>query len=163
MIAMRTARHAITLVIATTWCVVLSAEPSPLRFGTWTLNIAKSTFDPGPPPMSQMRKEEKVGRAIKTVVEGVDAKGNKIAYAFTVTPDGKDYPIAGPGVPYASDTVAFVDIDPFTIDATFKKAGKVTGTAHSVMSKDGRTLTVTSKGTNAAGQRTNNVTIWDKQ
>jgi len=148
------------LTVAVAWPVF--AQPSPLRYGTWMMNISKSTFDPGPPPMSQMRKEERSGDAIKTLVEGVDAKGNKIAYQFTVRPDGKDYPLTGIGVPYGSDTVAFVDVDPFTIDATFKKAGKVTGTARSIMSRDGKTLTVQSKGTNAAGQQTNNVTIWDK-
>ena len=35
------------------------------------------------------------------------------------------------------------------------------GTAHAVMSKDGRTLTVTSK-SQANGQTTNNVTVWEK-
>lgn len=140
----------------------LSAGQSPQRFGTWTLDIAKSTFDPGPPPKSQRRIEERVGSQMKTVVEGVDARGNKIAYEFTLPADGKDYPIAGAGVPYGSDTVAFVEVDAFTLDATFKKAGTVTGTARAVMSGDGTTLTVTSKGTNAAGQRTNNVTIWTR-
>ena len=99
---------------------------------------------------------------MKTSVEGVDSRGNKIAYQFTLPADGKDYPIAGAGVPYGSDTVAFVEIDAFTLDATFKKAGTVTGTAHAVMSRDGTTLTVTSKGINTAGQRTNNVTIWTR-
>ena len=140
----------------------LSAGQNPQRYGTWTLDIGKSTFDPGPPPKSQKRVEERVGNQMKTSVEGVDARGNRIAYQFTLPADGKDYPIAGAGVPYGSDTVAFVEIDAFTLDATFKKAGTVTGTAHAVMSRDGTTLTVTSKGTNAAGQRTNNVTIWTR-
>jgi hypothetical protein len=141
---------------------VVMVQSNPLRFGTWVMNIPKSTFDPGPPPMSQMRREERDGDALKTFVEGVDARGNRIAYQFTVRSDGKDYPITGTGVPYGSDTVAFVEADPFTVDATFKKAGKVTGTARAVMSRDGKMLTVTSKGSNAAGRPTHNVTIWEK-
>lgn len=153
---------AAVLVLSTLAAEVLVAQSNPLRYGTWVMNIPKSTFDPGPPPRSQMRTEERDGDALKTLVEGVDARGGRIAYQFTVKTDGKDYPIAGTGVPYASDTVAFVEVDPYTIDATFKKAGKVSGTARSVISVEGNTLTVTSKGTNAAGQRTNNITIWDK-
>jgi hypothetical protein len=155
-------RIAIIVLLACSVTGPLWAGQNPQRFGTWTLDITRSTFDPGPPPKSQRRIEERVGNQMKTVVEGVDARGNPIAYEFTLPADGKDYRIAGTGVPYGSDTVAFVEVDTFTLDATFKKAGTVTGTAHAVMSRDGTTLTVTSKGTNAAGQRTNNVTIWTR-
>jgi hypothetical protein len=133
------------------------AQLSPLRYGTWVLNVAKSKYDPGPPPMSQKRTEEFVNGAMRTSVEGVDARGNRIAYEFAVAADGKDHPVTGVGIPYGSDTIAMTVLDPFTLDATFKKGGTVMGTAHAVMSKDGRTLTVTSK-----SQTTNNVTIWEK-
>ena len=36
-------------------------------------------------------------------------------------------------------------------------------TSTRVPSEDGKTMTVTTKGTNAQGQATNNVTVWDKQ
>jgi hypothetical protein len=134
---------------------------SPLRYGTWVLNVAKSKYDPGPPPTSQKRTEELVGGAMKTSVEGIDARGNRIGYEFALPADGKDHPVTGVGIPYGSDTIAMTVLDPFTLDATFKKGGAVMGTAHAVMSKDGRTLTVTSK-SQANGQATNNVTIWDK-
>lgn len=138
------------------------AQLSPLRYGTWTLNVAKSKFDPGPPPMSQRRTEERVGDAMSTSVEGVDAKGVRISYRFVVPTDGKDHPVTGAGIPYGSDTIAMTAVDPFTLDATFKKAGAVMGTARAVMSKDGKTLTVESKGKSASGQPTNNMTVWDK-
>src|SRR4029450_9235203 len=64
-------------------------------------------------------------------------------------------------MPYRSDTIAMTVLDPFTLDATFKKGGTVMGTAHAVMSKDGRTLTVTSK-SQTNGQATNNGTVWEK-
>ena len=111
--------------------------------------------------MSQKRTEELVGGAMKTSVEGVDARGNRIAYQFAVPADGKDHPVTGVGMPYGSDTIAMIVLDWSTLDATFKKGGTVMGTAHAVMSKDGRTLTVTSK-SQANGQTTNNVTVWEK-
>ena len=152
--------------IAAAVLVLLSMTPafaqlSPLRYGTWILNVAKSNYDPGPPPMSQKRTEELVGGAMKTSVEGVDARGNRIAYEFAVPADGKDHPVTGVGMPYGSDTIAMIVLDAYTLDATFKKGGTVMGTAHAVMSKDGRTLTVTSK-SQANGQTTNNVTVWEK-
>jgi hypothetical protein len=78
---------------------------------------------------------------MKTSVEGVDARGNRIAYEFAVPADGKDHPVTGVGMPYGSDTIAMIVLDSYTLDATFKKGGTVMGTAHAVMSKDGRTLT----------------------
>ena len=44
-----------------------------------------------------------------------------------------------------------------------KKAGKVTATQQSVVSADGKTRTVTTKGVNATGQPVNNVAVYDKQ
>ena len=98
---------------------------------------------------------------MKTSVEGVDARGNRIAYEFAVPADGKDHPVTGVGMPYGSDTIAMIVLDWSMLDATFKKGGTVMGTAHAVMSKDGRTLTVTSK-SQANGQTTNNLTVWEK-
>jgi hypothetical protein len=44
-----------------------------------------------------------------------------------------------------------------------KKAGKVVLTSTNVLSKDGRTMTITTKGHDAAGQTINNVRVYDKQ
>ena len=46
---------------------------------------------------------------------------------------------------------------------TGKKAGKVVRTGKAVVSKDGKVMTFTTKGTNAQGQPTNNVTVYEKQ
>lgn len=44
-----------------------------------------------------------------------------------------------------------------------KKGDKVVATSTWVVSEDGKTMTVTTKGTNAQGQAMSNVTVWDKQ
>lgn len=46
---------------------------------------------------------------------------------------------------------------------TIKKAGKVTSTGTNVVSKDGKTFTQTLKGTNASGQPTSSVAVFEKQ
>ena len=50
-----------------------------------------------------------------------------------------------------------------TVESTQKKAGKAVGTSVRTISKDGKTLTLKSKGTNAAGVAFDNTLVFDKQ
>jgi hypothetical protein len=54
-------------------------------------------------------------------------------------------------------------VDATTTKHTFKKAGKVTVTQSVVVSGDGKTLTITTTGTNVRGQAVNSVSVYDKQ
>jgi hypothetical protein len=54
-------------------------------------------------------------------------------------------------------------IDPNTVELTTKKDGKVVSKGKRVVSKDGKVMTISSKGTNAKGEPTNNVAVYDKQ
>ena len=67
------------------------AEDDPF-VGTWQLNVAKSHFDPGPPPKSQIRTWEPSG---KVTVKGINADGKPHTHHYTIKPDGKPYPAAG--------------------------------------------------------------------
>src|SRR5262249_59633252 len=62
------------------------------RIGTWKLNVAKSTYDPGPPPRSATRAIEARGNGTRQATEGVDAAGNRVAYEYSANYDDKDYP-----------------------------------------------------------------------
>jgi hypothetical protein len=53
------------------------------------------------------------------------------------------------------------DVD--TITAIDKKAGKTLYTSKTVVSKDGKVTTNTTKGVNAQGQPVSSTTVWDKQ
>ncbi len=138
---------------------VAQAQPSP-RIGTWKLNLAKSTYDPGPPPTSDTRTYEGTGDGEKATIEQVAADGTHTTNTFTAKLDGPDVPITGN--PNA-DTVALKRINASTIEATLKKGGKVVLTTTSVVSKDGKVMTQTAKGTNASGQPVNNRLVFDKQ
>ena len=151
---------AVVLVLAAP--VVMLAQSDPF-LGTWKLNAAKSTFDPGPPSKSETRTYESTGDSYKVNVERVNADGSKQAYGFSPKYDSKDYPITGQG-PNGADTVAAnKPIDANTADATFKKASKVLFTTRREVSKDGKVLTLSSKGTNASGKPFKNVLVYDKQ
>ena len=135
------------------------AADDPL-LGTWKLNVAKSKFDPGPPPKSAIRTCSQQGNAIKMTQQEIDGQGKPTPWEYTASFDGKDFPVKGdPG----RDTVSWKRLDPHTIEGASKKAGKTTNTFRWIISQDGKTLTATVKGVNAQGQAVNNFTVFDKQ
>jgi len=138
----------------------LAAQARDPRIGTWKLNVAKSKFSPGPAPQSLTVKVELAGKGEKATTECVNTDGTRTTVQYTANFDGKDYPLTGSQV---ADTVSLKRIDARTTDRTDKKGGKVAQTLRRVVSQDGKTMTVTVKGTNAQGQKVNNVVVFDKQ
>jgi hypothetical protein len=148
----------ISVCILSLTVAVFAADSQP---GTWKLNIAKSKYDPANLAMkSQTSKIEASGGGIKGVVDQVNSDGKAIHYEFTAQYDGKDYAVKGDPT---RDTVSYKRIDDFNYETISKKAGKVTTTAQYVYSKDGKTRTITTTGTNAEGKKVNNTTVWEKQ
>ena len=134
--------------------------PNPL-IGTWTLNIAKSTFSPGPPPKSQTRTYTQNGDGLKLVIAGVDADGSaSVPTSWAAHFDGKDYPVVGNPT---ADMITITMVGASTMDSTAKKDGKVTSTRRFTVSKDGKTMTSWNGGTNNAGLPQSNFTVWTKQ
>ena len=62
-----------------------------------------------------------------------------------------------------ADAIAGKRVSPTTLELVNKKGGKVTVTQTQVVSADGKTRTVTTKGSNPAGQPVNNVAVFEKQ
>ncbi len=140
--------------------VILAQSDS--HMGTWKLNVAKSKFDPGPRSKGEMRNYESTGDGYKFSGERVDADGSTRTYSFTVKYDGKDYPVTRLD-PNGADSLNVTLIDANHIDSTSKKDGQVLYTTRVLVSKDGKVMTLTSKGKNANGQSINNVLVYDKQ
>ena len=137
---------------------VLAQNADPLS-GTWELDLAKSKFS-GPAPKSQTRTYEVAGDSVKLTSKGVSADGNPTAVRFNARFDGKDYPITG--LPDA-DTIALKKIDDFRSTATLKKNGKVAITSTRTIAKDGKTMTIKSKGTDAKGEKVDDVWVFVKR
>lgn len=122
------------------------------RVGTWELNLAKSTFSPGPPPKKQTLTFRAAGPQWMALLQGIDASGkpinpdmNNLAINF----DGRDHPTANENY----DTTAWKHINKNTYEVIRKKAGKVVLTSTNILSKDGKTMTITTKGVNAEGNQ----------
>ena len=129
--------------------------------GTWKLNVAKSKYSPGPANKSGTTQIEAAGTGVKYVVDQVNVDGTARHWEFTANYDGKDNRITGNNPD--ADMVALSRVNPTTVQLTNKKAGKVTTTQTSVVSSDGKTRTITTKGTNAQGQAVNNVVLYERQ
>lgn len=127
--------------------------------GTWKLNVAKSKYSPGPPPKSQTVTYQAAGQGIKVTATGTDAQGKPITIQYTANYDGKDYPVTGNP---DWDATALKRIDAYTVEFTRKKAAKVVQTGTNVVSKDGKTRTISTKGIDARGEKINNVIIYEK-
>ena len=161
------ARCGLTSVVCTAVFVAAFPRPgfaqvNPLIFGTWKLNLAKSVYSLGPPPKAQTQKYEPSGEGINVTVETLAGNGFKIAYRYSANLDGREYPMSGELTPNGADTIAINRIDAFTIEAILRRAGDVVLTTRTVMSRDGKVLTHTSKGTNVKEQPTDSVTVFDK-
>src|ERR1700704_4514303 len=75
--------------------VAMAAGAADSVAGTWSLNVAKSTFDPGPALKSQTRTYtvDKDGTTLS--VKGVGADGSAMSQQATFKYDGKAYPFTG--------------------------------------------------------------------
>ena len=140
--------------------VRVSAQASDPRIGTWKLNVEKSKYSPGPAPQSVMLIIEASGEGEKVTAEGANTAGTPTTTQYTANFDGKDYPMTGS---QNIDTVSLKRIDARTTERTDKKGDTVVRTLTRVVSQDGKTMTVTEKGTNAQGQAMDNVAVFEKQ
>jgi hypothetical protein len=127
---------------------------------TWVLNVAKSTYTPGPPPREQTSVFTVSGQTLKAATKGISADGKPTSTDYTASFDGKDHPVKGNP---DWDAVSIRRVDSHTIEFTRKRAGKVVQTATSVVSKDGATRTITATGVNAQGQKIQTTGVYDKK
>ena len=128
------------------------------QLGTWKLNEAKSKF------AGQARNHtviyEAVGDQIKITVDGVDESGGAVHNEWTGKFDGQDYPVTGDG---KVDARSYRKIGKNTLELTNKKDGKATLTGRIVISRYGKTRTVTTTTTDEQGKKVTNVAVYDKQ
>ena len=129
--------------------------------GTWKLNVEKSEYTPPPLPVKSLTStREASDGGVKVTTKGERADGTPVDSSYTAKYDGKDNPVTGG--PY--DTIAIKQVDDNTFTLTTRQAtGKYQATGRVVISKDGKTMTSTSKGTNGEGKEFTSKFVWEKQ
>jgi len=127
--------------------------------GTWKLNTSKSKYSPGPAPKSLTVTTSMDGDWVVAKGDSVDAAGKTSSYTNRYKLDGKEYPYKTANI---DGTVSAKRIDDFHSEASIKN-GKGNTTSKAVISKDGKTRTLTTTGTDKDGKPINNVAVYDKQ
>jgi hypothetical protein len=130
--------------------------------GTWKLNLEKSKYPAGLAPKSLTRTITADGDNVTYTFDGTAADGSALKYSFTVKYDGKDYPITGVG-PNGSDHITLKQLNSHMTQGTLKKGDKVVATVTTTVSHDGKTATVSSKGTDKDGKTVKQTQVFDKQ
>ena len=148
------------LVIVAAVAEVVGQTNNP-QVGTWKMNIARSKFSTGTGFKSATSNIEAIGGGVKHTIDSVYADGTSRRYDYTTTYDGKDVPVNG-NSPWGN-TVALSHVDANATRTVYKNDGKVTVIQTSIVSSDGKTRTVTTKGTNPMGRAVDNVSVYDRQ
>jgi hypothetical protein len=127
--------------------------------GTWKLNEAKSKLAPGAPKNNKVVYESE-GLGFKVTTDGIDGSGSSTHSEWTGEFDGKDYPVKGDP---NQDSRSYTRKGIHELDFRVKKGTKVITTGRIVASDDGKSRTVTSRGTDVHGKKYTSTALYDQQ
>src|SRR5689334_5279562 len=147
-------RLVIGIVIAT-----FALTAADMLSGTWKLNPAKSKYNPGPAPKSATITYTMEGDWVVLKSEEVDSMGKAATYDNRYKFDGKEYPFKNALIEGA---ISLRRTDDLHAEGYLKGAKGKTN-LKAVISKHGKTRTLTTTGVNAEGKPIHNVAVYEKQ
>ena len=146
------------------WALVMLAVATPLfasdaLVGTWKLNPAKTKYTAGAPTKDLTVVVEEQGANLQVTATGTNPDGSALSIKYTIPVKG------GAGVVLQAwyNGVTSKVISAKVRENRFTKDGKVVRTRRSVVSDDGKTMTVTMKGLDSTGKESDGVDFFDKQ
>jgi hypothetical protein len=167
------------LALAVCSMTLLAQGPAPNQIiGTWKQNMEKSTYNPGPPPLkgSGSVRQYAAGEdgAIVAITMNIDPQGlPSLGAVAAANYDGVEYAqhtlatlatsLGSHIGPKITRTIAYKPLDPYTVEITVRQDGNVVSTSTRMISRDGKTMTERLQSTNEAGQKVNNVLVFEKQ
>jgi len=144
--------------------VIWAADPFA---GTWKMNASKSKYAMGTAPKDQVVTITEAGGNLDTSVTTTPVTGNTITYRYTVPAKGGTGEVSlqrDASVSQGSfDAVTGKRPNENTRDLRFTMNGKEVRTVRTVVSKDGKTMRVTVKGTDGLGNPVDAVMVMEKQ
>jgi len=139
----------------------VSGQGADAWMGTWTLNLAQSSYDPpNLAPKNETTKITASGDMLTAVTDGADADGKKIHTEITYKLDGKDY--AYKGAADANSTRAYTRVDDHHYSYATKVNEQITTTSRVAVTPDGKTRTITTTGRDAEGRVIRNFSVWNR-
>jgi hypothetical protein len=129
-------------------------------FGTWHLNVEKSTYDPGPPPYRRASYTiEPAGDGLKVTYDMVHPRGGWTHLEWTGRLDGRDYRVQGIDEVL---TYAYRPAGDGRYEVAVKIDGRLTAVSHVEISADGETMVTTTRGRGARGQEVVTRTVYQR-
>jgi VCBS repeat-containing protein len=139
--------------MAATACFAANAQ-----IGTWKINEAKSKLPAGMGKNNTVVYTEE-GDKIKVTVDGTDKDGKPTHSVWVGKFDGKAYPIKGN---LAYNSVGYRVINDHTNAIQALKDGKILWSGTITVAKDGKSRTVTIRGTDANGKKFSGKAFYNK-
>ena len=133
---------------------VAQAEHITAFTGAWKLNVAKSSFQPGPPFRSFTLTFTPDGTRNLDLI-GAEGQPLKVSLPWS---DGKEVAPVGMG-----NVTAISKMEGRTFHDTWKENGRIIERVHGVMSPDGKTLIISVDGTDRQGNAFHNRLRFEKQ
>jgi len=156
---MRTVLTTTLIALAITTVTAFGADNT---IGTWKLDVAKSKYTPAPMPIKSLTiTREAADGGVKHTTTGERTDGTAVNASYNAKYDGKDVQVAGNS---QYDTISIKQVNDNTLtDERKKTGGSYKATGRTVVSNGGKTMTTTTKGTNADGKEFTQVLVFDKQ
>lgn len=151
------------------FCLALAAFPRASAaqtpsswFGAWSLNVTRSTYDPGPPPYKRATYtiEPWDSDGMKVTYEMVHPRGGVTHLEWMGRIDGKDYQLQGID---AHVTYAYRQVSPGVYETIVKMGGRIAAQSTVTVSPDGNTMTTTTNGVDSSGRAVTTTTVYQKQ
>jgi hypothetical protein len=165
--ALQSQRLAPRFCVAAIASFVLLSAPLPLSgqpsgwFGTWTLNLEKSVYSPGPPPYKRasMNVQPLDSGRMRFSYDFVYPRGGLQHVEWDGRFDGNDYIVQG-----ADEyiTYAYLQTGARTYEITAKLDSRVTAVATVTISADGRAIRTTTRRSNAGDRDVTSITVYEK-
>jgi hypothetical protein len=135
------------------------AAPDP-AIGIWELNIERSSFALAPAPKSNVMTINTWHDGLKVSADITDCDGKRHHWQTGYKFDGKDYPVGGSSV---ADTISATRVSARKTESVWKRDGHLVFTAKTIISSDGKTLTVMRIGRDPEGRIAGEVLVYDRQ
>jgi hypothetical protein len=113
--------------------------------GSWTLNVSRSTYSPGPPPYKRATyRIERLAEGFRVIYDMVHPRGGTTHLEWTGRMDGRDYALQGVD---QAITYAYTPASDGSCEIVVKIDGRVAARSRVTVSPDGRTMSTQTGGT----------------
>src|SRR5262249_38440318 len=128
--------------------------------GTWQLNVHKSKYPPGTCPRSMIIQMEPAGNGVQYRSETTQADGRKTQAHYTADYSGTEAIVTAQAALMAP--VSLQRVDERTVVASYRRGMQTIATSRRAVSKNGRTMTITTVTTDKDGRSVTTVGVYDK-